>query len=56
MPDPDHLQLARDLYGAYVSGERNVVEDMLSADFEFFESGRRRHRSERAEVYFGWDV
>ena len=25
MPHPDHLQLARDLYGAYVSGERNVV-------------------------------
>jgi ketosteroid isomerase-like protein len=36
MPDPDQLQLARDLYGAYVSGDRDVVERTLSDDFEFF--------------------
>jgi ketosteroid isomerase-like protein len=36
MAAPDHLQLARDLYGAYVSGERDVVEAMLAEDFEFF--------------------
>ena len=36
MPDADHLQLARDMYGAYVSGDRDVVEKILSDDFEFF--------------------
>ena len=34
--DSDRLQLARDLYGAYVSGDREVVERMLSDDFEFY--------------------
>lgn len=33
---PDHVQLARELYGAYVSEERDVVERILSEDFEFF--------------------
>lgn len=36
MAGPDRLQLARDLYGAYVSGERSIVEAMLAEDFEFF--------------------
>ena len=36
MPESDHLQLARDLYGAYAAGDRGVVERMLSEDFEFF--------------------
>ena len=30
MPESDHLQLARDLYGAYAAGDRGVVERMLS--------------------------
>ena len=36
MPAPDRLQLARDIYGAYVSGDRRVVEQMLSDDFKFY--------------------
>jgi ketosteroid isomerase-like protein len=36
MPVADHLQLARDLYGAYVSGDRAIVERLLAEDFEFF--------------------
>ena len=33
---PDRLQLARAVYGAYESGDRSVVEDLLSEDFVFF--------------------
>jgi ketosteroid isomerase-like protein len=33
---PDRLQLARDCYGAYASGDRAVVEELLSQDFTFF--------------------
>jgi hypothetical protein len=36
MPAPDRLQLTRDIYGAYVSGDRSVVERILSDDFAFF--------------------
>jgi ketosteroid isomerase-like protein len=36
MPTYDHLQLARDIYGAYVSGDRHVVEELLSEDFTFY--------------------
>jgi ketosteroid isomerase-like protein len=36
VPAPDRLQLARDIYGAYVSGDRRVVEEMLSDDFKFY--------------------
>jgi ketosteroid isomerase-like protein len=36
MPDPDRLQLARDAYGAYESGDRNVLERLLSDDLTFF--------------------
>ncbi|GAC1436043.1 MAG: nuclear transport factor 2 family protein [Solirubrobacteraceae bacterium] len=36
MPPTDRLQLARDVYGAYESGERRVVEALLSDDFMFF--------------------
>jgi ketosteroid isomerase-like protein len=32
----DRLQLARDAYGAYESGDRSVIEDLLSDDFTFF--------------------
>jgi ketosteroid isomerase-like protein len=35
MPDPDRLQLARDIYGAYESGDRGVVERLLTDDFVF---------------------
>jgi ketosteroid isomerase-like protein len=30
------LQLARDAYGAYVSGDRSVLEELLSEDFTFY--------------------
>jgi ketosteroid isomerase-like protein len=36
MAGSDHLQLAREMYGAYVSGNRRVVDRILSDDFEFF--------------------
>ena len=36
MPGKDKLQTARDIYGAYVSGERSVVEAALSDDFTFY--------------------
>ena len=32
----DRLQLARDAYGAYESGDRSVIEELLSDDFTFF--------------------
>ena len=32
----DRLQLARDCYQAYVSGERDVVEALLTEDFTFY--------------------
>ena len=31
-----HLELARDCYGAYVSGDRALVEDLLADDFTFY--------------------
>ena len=34
-PD-DRLQLARDAYGAYASGDRRVIEELLTEDFMFF--------------------
>jgi ketosteroid isomerase-like protein len=36
MPGNDRLQTVRDMYGAYVSGDRSVVEDALSEDFTFY--------------------
>jgi ketosteroid isomerase-like protein len=36
MPNRDRLQMARDAYGAYVSGDRRVIEELLSADFTFY--------------------
>jgi ketosteroid isomerase-like protein len=36
MPDRDRLQMARDAYGAYVSGDRRVIEELLSDDFVFY--------------------
>lgn len=35
MPDHDRSRLVRDVYGAYESGDRRVVEDLLSGDFTF---------------------
>jgi ketosteroid isomerase-like protein len=35
-PAVDRLQVARDVYGAYGSGDRQVVEAALSDDFVFF--------------------
>jgi len=32
----DRLKLARDVYGAYKSGDRSVVEKVLSDDFTFY--------------------
>jgi len=36
MPSHDRLQLARDCYEAYESGDRRVVEGLLSDDFTFY--------------------
>jgi ketosteroid isomerase-like protein len=35
VPTDDRLRLARDAYGAYESGDRHVVEELLSDDFTF---------------------
>jgi ketosteroid isomerase-like protein len=32
----DRLQLARDVYGAYESGDRSVAEKLLTEDFTFY--------------------
>jgi ketosteroid isomerase-like protein len=32
----DHLDLARAMYDAYASGDRDVVERLLSEDFRFY--------------------
>jgi ketosteroid isomerase-like protein len=36
MTPDDRLQLVRDLYGAYESGDRSVVERLLTDDFMFY--------------------
>jgi ketosteroid isomerase-like protein len=36
MPAHDRLKLARDSYGAYVSGDRRVIEELLTDDFTFY--------------------
>jgi ketosteroid isomerase-like protein len=36
MPERDRLKLARQSYGAYESGDRRVIEDLLSDDFRFY--------------------
>ena len=36
MTGHDRLQLARKCYGAYESGDRSVVEELLSDDFTFY--------------------
>jgi ketosteroid isomerase-like protein len=36
MPANDRLQTARDMYAAYASGDRSVVEKTLSEDFSFY--------------------
>jgi ketosteroid isomerase-like protein len=32
----DRLQLARDAYGAYESGDRSVIEKLLAEDLTFY--------------------
>ena len=36
MPAEDRLRLARDSYGAYESGDRRIIEELLSDDFTFY--------------------
>jgi ketosteroid isomerase-like protein len=36
MPSHDRLKLARDAYGAYESGDRSVIEELLSEDVIFY--------------------
>jgi len=36
MPADDRLQLAREAYGAYESGDRSVLDELLSEDFRFY--------------------
>jgi ketosteroid isomerase-like protein len=35
MPPHDRVKLVRDAYGAYKSGDRRVVEELLTDDFTF---------------------
>ena len=36
MPPHDRLKLVRDCYGAYESGDRRVLDELLTDDFSFF--------------------
>jgi ketosteroid isomerase-like protein len=36
MPAHDHVQLVRAAYGAYESGDRSVIEQLLSDDLVFY--------------------
>jgi ketosteroid isomerase-like protein len=36
MPSPDRLELARETYGAYESGDRRILERIVSDDFTFY--------------------
>jgi ketosteroid isomerase-like protein len=36
MPGRNRLTLARDAYGAYESGDRRVIEELLTDDFTFY--------------------
>ena len=36
MPGHDRMKLARDAYGAYESGDRRVIEELLTDDFTFY--------------------
>ena len=36
MPSPDRLQLARMTYGAYESGDRRALEQIIADDFTFY--------------------
>jgi ketosteroid isomerase-like protein len=36
MSEPDRLAIVQQCYGAYESGEREVLEDLLTDDFTFF--------------------
>jgi ketosteroid isomerase-like protein len=36
VPGHDRLRLARDCYGAYESGDRRIVEELLTDDFTFY--------------------
>ncbi|MFN2617664.1 MAG: nuclear transport factor 2 family protein [Thermoleophilaceae bacterium] len=36
MPASDRLKLARDAYGAYESGDRHVLDELLTEDFTFY--------------------
>ena len=36
MPGPDRLQLTRDSYRAYETGDRSIVEGLLTDDFTFY--------------------
>ncbi len=36
MPTSERLRLVEDLFGAYRSGERHVVEELLADDFTFY--------------------
>lgn len=36
MSGPDRRQLARDAYRAYESGDRRLIEELLSDDFTFY--------------------
>jgi hypothetical protein len=52
----DRVALARVCYGAFESGDRRVVENLLSDDFTSEVLTFDGDKIRRAEVYFGWDL
>lgn len=52
-PGRDRLEVARACYGAFESGDREVLEEPLSDDFTF--SSPADVGLDRA-AYFGWDL
>ena len=36
MSTGDHTKLAREMYGAYVSGDRSVAESLIGEEFRFY--------------------
>ncbi len=47
MSETNHLQLARDAYRAYETGDRDLIESLVAEDFVFLQPARSRARSRR---------
>jgi ketosteroid isomerase-like protein len=63
VPDVDRLQIVRDCYRAYETGDEEMLSRHLSDDFTFYTRSRNTEvmtfdgdKIARTEVYFGWNV